>query len=50
MDTETCQLLRRAVRRFVDERLIPAEDQVEQGKFLAIRCDGNPAMVADVQF
>jgi len=29
MDTETYELLRSSVRRFVDERLIPAEDQVE---------------------
>jgi acyl-CoA dehydrogenase len=29
MDTETYQLLRNSVRRFVDERLIPAEDRVE---------------------
>lgn len=29
MDIETFDLLRAAVRRFVDERLIPAEDQVE---------------------
>ncbi len=29
MDTETFELLRSSVRRFVDERLIPAEDQVE---------------------
>ena len=29
MDTETFSLLRAAVRRFVDERLIPAEDRVE---------------------
>lgn len=29
MDTETYQLLRDTVRRFVDERLIPAEDRVE---------------------
>lgn len=30
MDAETFGLLRSAVRRYVDERLIPAEDQVEQ--------------------
>lgn len=29
MDNETYELLRSTVRRFVDERLIPAEDQVE---------------------
>lgn len=29
MDTETFDLLRSAVRRFVEERLIPAEDRVE---------------------
>lgn len=29
MDRETFELLRESVRRFVDERLIPAEDQVE---------------------
>jgi len=29
MDHETFELLRTSVRRFVDERLIPAEDQVE---------------------
>jgi len=29
MDHETFELLRSSVRRFVDERLIPAEDQVE---------------------
>ncbi|TVV77286.1 acyl-CoA dehydrogenase family protein [Sphingomonas solaris] len=30
MDSETFDLLRNTVRRFVEERLIPAEDQVEQ--------------------
>jgi acyl-CoA dehydrogenase len=30
MDTETFDLLRATVRRFVDERLIPAEDRVEE--------------------
>lgn len=29
MDNETFELLRESVRRFVDQRLIPAEDQVE---------------------
>ena len=29
MDTETYQLLRGSVRRFVEERLMPREDQVE---------------------
>jgi acyl-CoA dehydrogenase len=30
MDAETFQMLRDTVRRFVDERLIPAEDAVEE--------------------
>lgn len=30
MDNETFELLRESVRRFVDQRLIPAEDQVER--------------------
>lgn len=30
MDAETFELLRNTVRRFVDERLIPAEDRVEE--------------------
>ena len=30
MDTETYELLRATVRRFVEERLIPAEDRVEE--------------------
>ena len=29
MDTETYELLRSTVRRFVEERLVPQEDQVE---------------------
>lgn len=48
----------RPVRKFRFRGLAPlfASQQIllsagdEQGKFLAIRCDGNPAMVADVQF
>lgn len=43
MDTDTYELLRSTVRRFVDERLIPAEDQVE-------REDAVPAeIVADMR-
>ena len=30
MDAETFELFRNTVRRFVDERLIPAEDAVEE--------------------
>src|SRR5262245_35835613 len=30
MDTETYDLLRTTVRRFVEERLMPAEDRVEE--------------------
>ena len=40
MDTETFELLRTTVRRFVAERLIPAEDQVEAS-------DAVPAAIID---
>jgi acyl-CoA dehydrogenase len=40
MDLDTFEMLRSAVRRFVDERLIPAEDQVEE-------TDAVPAAIVD---
>ena len=40
MDTDTFELLRATVRRFVAERLIPAEDEVE-------RADAVPAAIVD---
>lgn len=43
MDTETYEMLRSTVRRFVDERLIPAEDQVERDDAVP------PEIVADMR-
>jgi len=43
MDDETFSLLRDTVRRFVDERLIPAEDQVEQDDAIS------PEIVAEIR-